>query len=83
MAVFRNVKRSQFACEPTVVSFFWGDPSAYIATVYTAGSLVMQTVGSATEARRVRAAGVDIVVAQGWGYSPSRWWINRTSLLPT
>jgi hypothetical protein len=26
MAVFRNVKRSQFACEPTVVSF-WYSPS--------------------------------------------------------
>ena len=29
-----------------VVSFFWGDPSPYIAAVHAAGSLVMHTVGS-------------------------------------
>jgi len=49
-----------------VVSFFWGDPSPYVAAVHTAGSLVMQTVGSAVEARQARDVGVDIVVAQGW-----------------
>jgi nitronate monooxygenase len=49
-----------------VVSFFWGDPSRYVAAAHTAGSLVMHTVGSAVEARRVRDVGVDILVAQGW-----------------
>src|SRR5437773_5838115 len=49
-----------------VVSFFWGDPSPYIAAVHVAGSLVMHTVGSAAEARQVRDSGVDILVAQGW-----------------
>lgn len=48
-----------------VVSFFWGDSSPYIPAVHAAGALVMQTVGSAAEARQVRDAGVDIFVAQG------------------
>lgn len=63
-----------------VVSFFWGDPSAYIAAVHTAGTLVMQTVGSATEARRVRDAGVDIVVAQGWEAGGHVW--GQVATLP-
>jgi nitronate monooxygenase len=48
-----------------VVSFFWGDPTPYIPAVHAAGALVMHTVGSAAEARRVRDAGVDVLVAQG------------------
>jgi nitronate monooxygenase len=50
----------------TVGCKFWGDPSLYVVAAHTAGSLVMHTVGSALEARRVREAGVDILVAQGW-----------------
>lgn len=34
-----------------VVSFFWGDPSRYIAAGHAPGSLVMHTVGSALGAR--------------------------------
>ena len=49
-----------------VVSFFWGDPAPHIAAVRAAGGLVMHTVASAAEARRAVAAGVDVVVAQGW-----------------
>lgn len=48
------------------VSFFWGDPAPYIESVHAAGALVMQTVASAADARRVVEAGVDVVVAQGW-----------------
>ena len=48
-----------------VISFFWGDPTPYIPLIHAAGALVMQTVASALEARRVRDAGVDILVAQG------------------
>ncbi|MFL5586302.1 MAG: NAD(P)H-dependent flavin oxidoreductase [Ktedonobacteraceae bacterium] len=57
----------------SVVSFFWGDPSPYIAAVHAAGSLVMHTVGSAAEARQVRDAGVDILVAQGWEAGGHVW----------
>src|SRR5207253_1510004 len=49
-----------------IVSFFWGDPSPYIKMVHDADGLVMSTVASASEARKVSDAGVDVVVAQGW-----------------
>ena len=49
-----------------IVSFMLGDPSSYIEPVHDARGVVMHTVGSAEEARRAVAAGVDIVVAQGW-----------------
>jgi nitronate monooxygenase len=49
-----------------IVSFFLGDPSGHIEQVHDAGGVVMHTVGSAEEARRAVASGVDVVVAQGW-----------------
>ena len=49
-----------------VVSFFLGDPGGYVKAVHDAGGIVMHTVGSAEEARRAVASGVDVVVAQGW-----------------
>jgi nitronate monooxygenase len=49
-----------------VISFFWDDPSPYIAPVHAAGSLVTYTVASAEDARRAVEAGVDVVVTQGW-----------------
>jgi NAD(P)H-dependent flavin oxidoreductase YrpB (nitropropane dioxygenase family) len=49
-----------------IVSFFLGDPSGYIDPVHDAGGIVMHTVGSAEEARRAVASGVDVIVAQGW-----------------
>jgi NAD(P)H-dependent flavin oxidoreductase YrpB (nitropropane dioxygenase family) len=49
-----------------IVSFLLGDPSSYVAAVHDAGGLVLLTVGSAEEARRGVAAGVDVIVAQGW-----------------
>jgi nitronate monooxygenase len=49
-----------------IVSFFWGDPAPWVDRVHAAGGVVLHTVASAEEARRVMAAGVDAVVAQGW-----------------
>jgi nitronate monooxygenase len=49
-----------------IVSFMLGDPGSYIKPVHDAGGVVMHTVGSAEEARRAVASGVDVVVAQGW-----------------
>jgi NAD(P)H-dependent flavin oxidoreductase YrpB (nitropropane dioxygenase family) len=49
-----------------VVSTFWGDPSAYVDAIHSGGALHLHTVASAEEARRAVAAGVDVVVAQGW-----------------
>jgi NAD(P)H-dependent flavin oxidoreductase YrpB (nitropropane dioxygenase family) len=63
-----------------VVSFFWGDPFPYIPVVHAAGALVMQTVGSAAEARCMRDAGVDILVAQGWEAGGHVW--GQVATLP-
>jgi NAD(P)H-dependent flavin oxidoreductase YrpB (nitropropane dioxygenase family) len=56
-----------------VVSFIWGDPGSYVGPVHDAGGLVMHTVGSAEEARRAVACGVDIIVAQGWEAGGHVW----------
>jgi nitronate monooxygenase len=56
-----------------IVSFMWGDPSGYVEPVHAAGGIVMHTVGSAAEARRSVAAGVDVVVAQGWEAGGHVW----------
>jgi NAD(P)H-dependent flavin oxidoreductase YrpB (nitropropane dioxygenase family) len=49
-----------------ILSLFWGDPAPFVARAHEAGALVLATVGSAREAREAVAAGVDVVVAQGW-----------------
>lgn len=49
-----------------VVSFFWGDPTPFVAMCRDAGALVTSTVASAEQARAAAEAGVDILVAQGW-----------------
>ncbi len=56
-----------------IVSFMWGDPSDYIKPVHDAGGLVLHTVGSAAEARHAVAAGVDVIVAQGWEAGGHVW----------
>ncbi len=63
-----------------VVSFFWGDPAPYVARVHAAGALVLHTVASAAEARQAVAAGVDVVVAQGWEAGGHVW--GRVAALP-
>ncbi|WKX73837.1 nitronate monooxygenase family protein [Streptomyces sp. XD-27] len=49
-----------------IISTFWGDPSTVAGRVRSAGAVHLHTVGSVTEAERAVAAGVDVVVAQGW-----------------
>jgi nitronate monooxygenase len=56
-----------------IVSFMWGDPSGYVEAVHDAGGVVTHTVGSAEEARRAVAAGVDVIVAQGWEAGGHVW----------
>jgi len=46
-----------------IVSLFWGDPAGYVEQVHDANGVVLHTVGSAEEARRAVASGVDVVVA--------------------
>jgi nitronate monooxygenase len=56
-----------------IVSFMWGDPTSYVEPVHDAGGIVLHTVGSAEEARRAVAAGVDVIVAQGWEAGGHVW----------
>ena len=56
-----------------VISLFWGDAAPLVARAHAGGALVMQTVGSATEAKRAADAGVDVVVAQGWEAGGHVW----------
>ena len=56
-----------------IVSVTWGDPAASIEASHDAGAVVLATVGSAEEARRVAAAGADAVVAQGWESGGHVW----------
>lgn len=66
-----------------IVSFFWGDPAPWVATVHAAGGIVLQTVGSAAEARHAADAGVDAVVAQGWEAGGHVWGeVSTLALVP-
>lgn len=56
-----------------IVSLAWGDPAPYVERVHDAGATVLHTVGSAEEAQRAVAAGVDVVVAQGWEAGGHVW----------
>jgi len=49
-----------------ILSLFWGEPAPFVDRAHRAGAIVLSTVGTAREAREAVAAGVDIVVAQGW-----------------
>jgi NAD(P)H-dependent flavin oxidoreductase YrpB (nitropropane dioxygenase family) len=49
-----------------VASTFWGDPAGVHPQIAAAGALHLHTVRSAKEAQQAVAAGVDVVVAQGW-----------------
>jgi NAD(P)H-dependent flavin oxidoreductase YrpB (nitropropane dioxygenase family) len=48
-----------------VLSFFWGDPTPFIARAHAAGVKVIHQVGSVADARRSATAGVDVIIAQG------------------
>ena len=66
-----------------IVSFFWGDPAPWVDRVHAAGGLVVHTVASAAEAERAVAAGVDVVVAQGWEAGGHVWGeVSTLALVP-
>lgn len=48
-----------------LLSFFWGDPSPYIAQAHDCGIKVIHQVGSAEAAARSAQAGTDVIIAQG------------------
>lgn len=49
-----------------IFSFSFGDATPYIDQIHSHDGTVLQTVGSAAEAKTAVDAGVDILVAQGW-----------------
>ena len=63
-----------------IVSLMWGDPAGYVEQVHDAHGIVLHTVGSAEEARRAVANGVDVVVAQGWESGGHVW--SHVATLP-
>jgi nitronate monooxygenase len=65
--------RQLVALDVKLISTFWGDPAPFVAPVHEAGGILIHTVGSADEARRVVADGVDVVVAQGWEAGGHVW----------
>ena len=56
-----------------ILSLAWGDPSPYVEPIHEAGGLVIGTVGTAEEARRLAAGGVDVICAQGWEAGGHVW----------
>ena len=65
------------------ISFFWGESSKLVSRAKAGGAIVMQTVGTAKEARTAVENGVDIVVAQGWEAGGHVWGTVATmALLP-
>ncbi len=57
----------------TIASFFWGLDRALIRRAKEAGMTVLQTVGTAGEAREAVDSGVDMVAAQGWEAGGHVW----------
>ena len=62
------------------ISLFWGNPAEHVAAIHRAGALVAATAGSGEEARQQVAAGVDVVIAQGWEAGGHVW--GRVATLP-
>ncbi len=56
-----------------IVSIAWGDAAPFVRRTHAAGALLLASVSSADEARKAEAAGVDIVVAQGWEAGGHVW----------
>ncbi len=48
-----------------LLSFFWGDPSAFVDPAHQVGLKVIHQVGSVAEAKTAADAGVDVIIAQG------------------
>src|SRR5205085_5655290 len=66
-----------------VLSFFWGDSSPYHDRAHAADAVVLQTVGSAEEARRAVQAGADVIVAQGFEAGGHVWGrVGTLALVP-
>lgn len=55
------------ALKPNVVSFHFGAPDpTSLAALKTAGIVLMSTATTVAEAKALAAAGIDVIIAQGW-----------------
>jgi NAD(P)H-dependent flavin oxidoreductase YrpB (nitropropane dioxygenase family) len=63
--VFEAQLQVVFSERPRVLSLFYGDFTEVLPRAKAAGIVTMVQVGSLSEARRVAAAGADIIIAQG------------------
>jgi NAD(P)H-dependent flavin oxidoreductase YrpB (nitropropane dioxygenase family) len=63
-----------------IISLFWGLSAPLIERAHRGGATVMQTVGSAEEARRAVEAGADVIVAQGFEAGGHVW--GQVATLP-
>jgi nitronate monooxygenase len=80
-----QAERLEIALEEGVriVSLFWGDPAPYVAPIHAGGGIAIAAVGSAEEARRAVAAGIDVVVAQGQEAGGHVWGqVSTLALVP-
>jgi len=48
-----------------LLSFFWGDPTPFVARAHDAGAKVIHQVGTVADGERATRAGVDVIIAQG------------------
>ncbi|MEZ4457119.1 MAG: nitronate monooxygenase [Gemmatimonadales bacterium] len=64
-----------------VVSFFWGESPSLVARARAGGAAVLETVGSADEARAAVDRGADVIVAQGWESGGHVWGTVATMAL--
>jgi enoyl-[acyl-carrier protein] reductase II len=70
------------AARPAVISLALGDPGELVERIHAAGSLVMQQVHTATQARQVAARGVDIIIAQGTEAGGFTGTVSAMALIP-
>jgi NAD(P)H-dependent flavin oxidoreductase YrpB (nitropropane dioxygenase family) len=71
------------AADVMSISFFWGIDAKRIRLAKDAGIVVMQTIGSAAEAKQAVETGADIVVAQGWEAGGHVWsTVANLALIP-
>lgn len=62
-----DMLRVLVAARPAVISFHFGLPTGdQLAALRDTGALLIATATSLAEARAIRAAGLDAVIAQGW-----------------
>ena len=64
-AMFERLLSVAIDARPRAISLFYGDFANVIPRIHAAGIVAMVQVGSPAEAARARAAGADILIAQG------------------